>query len=55
MFVSLGINWASTLRAIAVLLAPMLFLFYKYSQGIRTWSSFAPCTVNNRVRPQREV
>jgi hypothetical protein len=40
----LGINWAATLLGgIALLLAPMPFLFYKYGPGIRTKSSFAPC------------
>jgi len=36
--------WASTLlEAIAVLLAPMSFLLYKYVSRIRMRSSFAPC------------
>ncbi|KAI0248053.1 MFS polyamine transporter [Lactifluus subvellereus] len=44
MFVNLGINWAATLLGgIALLLAPMPFLFYKYGSRIRTKSSFAPC------------
>lgn len=44
MFVGLGINWAATLLGgIALLLAPMPFLFYKYGSRIRTKSSFAPC------------
>jgi hypothetical protein len=44
MFVNLGINWAATLLgSIALLLAPMPFLFYKYGSRIRTKSSFAPC------------
>ncbi|KAH9017204.1 hypothetical protein EDB84DRAFT_1235756, partial [Lactarius hengduanensis] len=39
MFVNVGINWASTLLgAIAVLLVPMPFLFYKYGSHIRTRS-----------------
>ncbi|KAH9034279.1 hypothetical protein EDB84DRAFT_1237593, partial [Lactarius hengduanensis] len=39
MFVNVGINWASTLLgAIAVLLVPMSFLFYKYCSHIRTRS-----------------
>ncbi|KAH8986723.1 MFS polyamine transporter [Lactarius akahatsu] len=45
MFVNVGINWASTLLgAIAVLLVPMPFLFYKYGSHIRTRNSFTPCT-----------
>ncbi|KAI0277572.1 hypothetical protein BGY98DRAFT_1097344 [Russula aff. rugulosa BPL654] len=41
---NLGINWAATLLGgIALLLAPMPFLFYKYGPRIRTKSSFAPC------------
>lgn len=44
MFVNLGINWAATLLGgIALLLAPMPFLFYRYGARIRTKSSFAPC------------
>jgi DHA1 family multidrug resistance protein-like MFS transporter len=44
MFVNLGTNWAATLLGgIALLLAPMPFLFYKYGSRIRTKSSFAPC------------
>jgi MFS transporter, DHA1 family, multidrug resistance protein len=45
MFINLGINWAATLLGgIALLLAPMPFLFYKYGSRIRSKSSFAPCT-----------
>ncbi|KAH9020802.1 MFS general substrate transporter [Lactarius pseudohatsudake] len=44
MFVKLGINWAGTLLGgIALILAPIPFLFYKYGQRIRTNSGFAPC------------
>ncbi|KAI0295149.1 major facilitator superfamily domain-containing protein [Multifurca ochricompacta] len=44
MFVNLGTNWAATLLGgIALLLAPMPFLFYKYGPRIRSKSSFAPC------------
>ena len=44
MFENLGINWAATLLGgIALLLAPIPFLFYKYGSRIRTKSSFAPC------------
>jgi hypothetical protein len=44
MFLNLGINWAATLLGgIALLLAPMPFLFYKYGPRIRSKSSFAPC------------
>jgi MFS transporter, DHA1 family, multidrug resistance protein len=44
MFLNLGINWAATLLGgIALLLAPIPFLFYKYGPRIRTKSSFAPC------------
>jgi len=44
MFVNLGINWAATLLGgIALLLAPMPFLFYKYGARIRSMSSFVPC------------
>ena len=44
MFVNLGIKWAATLLGgIALILAPMPFLFYKYGSRIRTRSSFAPC------------
>lgn len=44
MFVNLGTNWAATLLGgIALLLAPMPFLFYKYGSRIRAKSSFAPC------------
>lgn len=45
-FVLLGINWASTLIAgIALVLAPIPFLFFKYGARIRQGSRFAPCTV----------
>ncbi|KAH8999675.1 MFS general substrate transporter [Lactarius hatsudake] len=44
MFVKLGINWAGTLLGgIALILAPIPFLFYKYGHRIRTSSYFAPC------------
>jgi DHA1 family multidrug resistance protein-like MFS transporter len=44
MFVDLGVNWAATLLGgIALVLAPMPFLFYKYGARIRTKSCFAPC------------
>jgi hypothetical protein len=44
MFLNLGINWAATLLGgIALVLAPMPFLFYRYGSRIRTKSSFAPC------------
>jgi MFS transporter, DHA1 family, multidrug resistance protein len=44
MFVNLGTNWAATvLGGIALVLAPIPFLFYKYGSRIRTKSSFAPC------------
>jgi DHA1 family multidrug resistance protein-like MFS transporter len=44
MFVNLGINWAGTLLGcIALILAPIPFLFYKYGRRIRTKSTFAPC------------
>ena len=45
MFVNLGINWAATLLSgITLLLAPMLFLFYKYGSWVHSKSSFALCT-----------
>ena len=38
-------KWAATLLGgIALFLAPMPFLFYKYGSRIRNKSSFAPCT-----------
>ncbi|KAI0270437.1 major facilitator superfamily domain-containing protein [Gloeopeniophorella convolvens] len=44
MFTNMGINWAATLLGgIALLLAPIPFLFYKYGSRIRAKSSFAPC------------
>ena len=44
MFDNLGINWAATLLGgIALVLAPIPFLFYKYGARIRSKSSFAPC------------
>ncbi|KIY65609.1 MFS general substrate transporter [Cylindrobasidium torrendii FP15055 ss-10] len=44
MYHNLGVNWASTLIAfIAVLLAPMPFLFFRYGARIRMKSKFAPC------------
>ncbi|KAI9434586.1 MFS polyamine transporter [Lactarius indigo] len=44
MFAKLGINWAGMLLGgIALILAPIPFLFYKYGQRIRTKSCFAPC------------
>ncbi|KAH8986446.1 MFS polyamine transporter [Lactarius akahatsu] len=44
MFVKLGINWADTLLGgIALILAPIPFLFHKYGQRIRASSYFAPC------------
>ncbi|KAJ7574548.1 MFS polyamine transporter [Mycena floridula] len=43
MYHKLGINWASTLIGLlAMLLAPMPFLFYKYGHIIRGHSEFAP-------------
>ncbi|KAI0049050.1 MFS general substrate transporter [Auriscalpium vulgare] len=44
MFENLGTNWAATLIAgIALLLAPIPFLFFKYGARIRSKSQFAPC------------
>ncbi|KIY53154.1 MFS general substrate transporter [Fistulina hepatica ATCC 64428] len=44
MFHNLHINWACTmLGLIALLLAPVPFLFYKYGPRIRQKSKFAPC------------
>ncbi|KAI0051196.1 MFS polyamine transporter [Auriscalpium vulgare] len=44
MFENLGIDWAGTLIAgIALLLAPIPFLFFKYGAHIRSKSKFAPC------------
>ncbi|KAI0036325.1 major facilitator superfamily domain-containing protein [Vararia minispora EC-137] len=44
MFVGLGVGWACTLVGIiAVLLAPIPFLFYRYGSRIRGRSRFAPC------------
>lgn len=46
MFEGMGVNWASTLiGGVAVLLAPMPFIFYKYGPRIRQKSKFAPCIV----------
>ncbi|KIK53038.1 hypothetical protein GYMLUDRAFT_179505 [Collybiopsis luxurians FD-317 M1] len=46
MFHNLGTNWAATLIALlALALAPMPFLFYKYGAKIRERSKFAPCLV----------
>ncbi|KZT38285.1 MFS general substrate transporter [Sistotremastrum suecicum HHB10207 ss-3] len=46
MFHNLGVQWASTLiGCIAILMAPMPFIFYKYGPWIRTHSGFAPCIV----------
>ncbi|KIY69283.1 MFS general substrate transporter [Cylindrobasidium torrendii FP15055 ss-10] len=44
MYHGLGINWASTLIGlIALVLAPIPFLFYKFGPRIRQNSKFAPC------------
>ncbi|KAI0270438.1 major facilitator superfamily domain-containing protein [Gloeopeniophorella convolvens] len=44
MFNGMGINWAATLIAgVALLLAPIPFIFYKYGPRIRAGSKFAPC------------
>lgn len=44
MFHNLGIQWAGTLLGcIALLLAPMPFVFYRYGAWVRTKSKFAPC------------
>lgn len=44
MYEGMGVEWASTLIAgVALLLAPIPFLFYKYGARIRGSSKFAPC------------
>ena len=43
MFQGMGIQWASTLLGcIAVVLAPIPFIFYKYGGKIRSKSNYAP-------------
>lgn len=43
MFHSMGTNWALTLLGfLALILAPIPFLFHKYGAKIRSRSSFAP-------------
>lgn len=43
MFKGLGIQWASTLLGcVAVLLAPIPFVFYRYGEKIRQRSSYGP-------------
>jgi MFS transporter, DHA1 family, multidrug resistance protein len=44
LFHNLGIQWGATLLGcIALLLAPLPFVFYKYGAWVRTKSKFAPC------------
>ena len=44
MFEGMGIQWACTLIGlVALLLAPIPFLFFKYGARIRANSKFAPC------------
>lgn len=44
MYHGLGVQWASTLIGlVALLLAPIPFLFFKYGARIRERSQFAPC------------
>lgn len=53
-FARLGINWALTLiGGIALLLAPLPFLFYYYGAIIRDGSFFAPC-IDLRIKEQVE-
>lgn len=43
MFDGMGIQWASTLLGcVALVLAPIPFIFYKYGAGIRAKSAYAP-------------
>lgn len=43
MFEGMGIQWASTLLGcVAVVLAPIPFVFYKYGERIRARSAYAP-------------
>ena len=44
MYHGMGVQWASTLIGlIALVLAPIPFLFFKYGARIRAGSKFAPC------------
>jgi hypothetical protein len=44
MFHNLGIQWGATLvGCIALILAPIPFVFYRYGAWVRTKSKFAPC------------
>ena len=44
MYHGMGVQWASTLIGlVALLLAPIPFLFFKYGAKIRESSTFAPC------------
>jgi MFS transporter, DHA1 family, multidrug resistance protein len=56
MFEVMGVKWASTLiGGVALLLAPMPFIFYKYGPRIRQKSQFAPCIVRFHVVRTREL
>jgi hypothetical protein len=44
MFHNLGIQWGATLLGlVALLMAPLPFVFYRYGARVRTKSKFAPC------------
>lgn len=50
LFGNLGIQWGATLiGCIAILLAPLPFVFHRYGAWIRTKSRFAPC-VDLKIR-----
>ncbi|KAF7969429.1 hypothetical protein HWV62_27379 [Athelia sp. TMB] len=52
MYKALGVNWASTLvGCIAILLAPVPFLFFKYGARIRAGCTFSPC-IDLRIAKQ---
>jgi DHA1 family multidrug resistance protein-like MFS transporter len=54
MFTGMGIQWAATLLGcVAVVLAPIPFLFYVYGHKIRQRSAYAP-TFNTAPAPEEE-
>lgn len=55
MFEGMGIQWASTLLGcIAVVLAPIPFIFYKYGAQIRARSAYAPTFAPQAVMPSED-
>jgi len=54
MFHGMGVQWASTLiGCVALVLAPLPFLFYKYGARIRARSKFAPA-IDLKIRKELE-